>query len=192
MPMGPPLARPVRPSRASWHSFPKYTDRLNWMSRSRIRNLGAFALISQTAEYALRAIVCLGASPGAAVTTQRIAETTHVPAGYLSQALQALKRAGLVVSHRGIGAGTRSLVRWRRRRFLMGLIPSMRPAEGAGRRGHCYSSTSIAQARRTSVGFGFRIVAGTACMSVGAFRDPVTSGGNVMVTQPFGPLIRLG
>jgi Rrf2 family protein len=62
-------------------------------------------MISQTAEYALRAVVCLGASPGAPVTTQQLAETTLVPAGYLSKVLQALGKADLVTAQRGLGGG---------------------------------------------------------------------------------------
>jgi Rrf2 family protein len=69
-------------------------------------------VISQTAEYALRAVVCLGASPGQPLTTQAIAAKTRVPAGYLSKVLQALGRAGMVDSQRGPHGGhvlTRSL-----------------------------------------------------------------------------------
>ncbi|MBI4578793.1 MAG: Rrf2 family transcriptional regulator [Planctomycetes bacterium] len=62
-------------------------------------------MISRTAEYALRAIVCLADKKGTPLTTQQIAETTRVPAGYLSKVLQALGRAGLVVSQRGLHGG---------------------------------------------------------------------------------------
>ena len=62
-------------------------------------------MISQTAEYALRAVVSLGASPGMAVTTQQLAGTTQVPADYLSKVLQALGRVGIVESQRGRGGG---------------------------------------------------------------------------------------
>jgi Rrf2 family protein len=62
-------------------------------------------VISQTAEYALRAVVCLGTSPGRPLTTQAIAERTKVPAGYLSKVLQALGRAGYVDAQRGLGGG---------------------------------------------------------------------------------------
>lgn len=69
-------------------------------------------MISQTAEYALRAVVCLGSSSPGSLTTQVIAERTCVPAGYLSKVLQALGRAGLVEAQRGLRGGyvlTRSL-----------------------------------------------------------------------------------
>ncbi|HOA72062.1 MAG TPA: Rrf2 family transcriptional regulator [Phycisphaerae bacterium] len=62
-------------------------------------------MISRTAEYALRAIVYLADQEGKALTTQQIAEATRVPAGYLSKVLQALGRAGLVVSQRGLHGG---------------------------------------------------------------------------------------
>lgn len=62
-------------------------------------------MISRTAEYALRAIVCLADQKGNALTTQQIAEFTRVPAGYLSKVLQALGRAELVVSQRGLHGG---------------------------------------------------------------------------------------
>jgi Rrf2 family protein len=62
-------------------------------------------MISRTAEYALRAIVCLGANAGTPLTTEQVAEQTRVPAGYLSKVLQALGRAGLVASRRGLHGG---------------------------------------------------------------------------------------
>lgn len=66
-------------------------------------------MISQTAEYALRAMVYLaGCSHDASKvsqTTQQIADATQVPVGYLSKVLQALSRAGLLVSQRGLGGG---------------------------------------------------------------------------------------
>src|SRR6185312_12271399 len=61
-------------------------------------------MISQTAEYALRAIVYL-AGQGEPQTTQQIATTTRVPAGYLSKVLQSLARSGLVHSQRGLHGG---------------------------------------------------------------------------------------
>jgi len=61
-------------------------------------------MISQTAEYALRAIVYL-AGQETPQTTQQIAAITRVPAGYLSKVLQALARSGLVHSQRGLHGG---------------------------------------------------------------------------------------
>ncbi len=62
-------------------------------------------MISRTAEYALRAVVVLGSSPGGPLTTHQIAEQTRVPSGYLSKILQALGRAGLVEAQRGLRGG---------------------------------------------------------------------------------------
>jgi len=62
-------------------------------------------MISQTAEYALRAIVTLGSSPDWPVTTKQIAAGTKVPGGYLSKVLQALGKAGLVEAQRGLHGG---------------------------------------------------------------------------------------
>lgn len=61
-------------------------------------------MISQTAEYALRAMVFL-AMRSAAATGQEIAETTKVPPGYLSKIMQQLVKSKLVNSQRGIGGG---------------------------------------------------------------------------------------
>jgi Rrf2 family transcriptional regulator, nitric oxide-sensitive transcriptional repressor len=62
-------------------------------------------MISQTAEYALRAIVFLAMNPEQAHTTQKISNGTKVPAAYLSKVLQSLSRAGIVQSQRGFGGG---------------------------------------------------------------------------------------
>jgi Rrf2 family protein len=62
-------------------------------------------MISQTAEYALRAAVVLGSQPDRPLTTQEIAKASRVPAGYLSKVLQALGRAGLVEARRGLRGG---------------------------------------------------------------------------------------
>ena len=62
-------------------------------------------MTSQTAEYALRAVVWLASRPERALSTQGISAATKVPAGYLSKVLQGLARAGLVVSNPGRGGG---------------------------------------------------------------------------------------
>jgi Rrf2 family protein len=62
-------------------------------------------VISQTAEYALRALVYLYGEHGAARTVAQIAETTMVPAGYLAKIMQGLSRARLVKSQRGVHGG---------------------------------------------------------------------------------------
>ena len=62
-------------------------------------------MLSSTAEYALRAVICLAQHPGKALTTGQIAQVTKVPANYLSKVLQELGRAELVSSLRGIHGG---------------------------------------------------------------------------------------
>lgn len=62
-------------------------------------------MTSQTAEYALRAVVWLASRPEKALNTGQISKVTKVPAGYLSKVLQALARAGLVISTSGRGGG---------------------------------------------------------------------------------------
>jgi Rrf2 family protein len=62
-------------------------------------------LFSQTTEYALRAIAFLATDPANPMTSQQIADKTRVPIGYLAKVLQALGRAGLVVSQRGLHGG---------------------------------------------------------------------------------------
>ncbi len=62
-------------------------------------------MISQTAEYALRAVVFLAMNSGKAHTNHQISTTTKVPAAYLSKVLQSLVKAQLVHSQRGLGGG---------------------------------------------------------------------------------------
>jgi Rrf2 family transcriptional regulator, nitric oxide-sensitive transcriptional repressor len=62
-------------------------------------------MISQSAEYALRAMVYLAQHNTSAHTTQVIAAATKVPAGYMSKVLQGLGRVNLVDSQRGLGGG---------------------------------------------------------------------------------------
>ena len=62
-------------------------------------------MISQTAEYALRAVVHLAATPEKACATGEIAEATQVSPGYLSKVLQSLGRGGIVSSQRGPTGG---------------------------------------------------------------------------------------
>jgi Rrf2 family protein len=62
-------------------------------------------MISQTVEYALRAVVHLASSSPSPRTTDQIATATRVPKAYLSKVLQRLTSAGVVHSQRGIGGG---------------------------------------------------------------------------------------
>jgi Rrf2 family protein len=75
----------------------------------KVRNSGSAAeggaLLSRTAEYALRAVVRLAAHGGQAQTAQQVAAATGVPAGYLAKILQRLARRGIVASQRGLRGG---------------------------------------------------------------------------------------
>src|ERR1700752_3406450 len=63
-------------------------------------------MFSKPVEYALRAVVHLAYSVPEGRTTDQIAEATRVAhRAYLSKVLQKLSRAGLVLSHRGVGGG---------------------------------------------------------------------------------------
>jgi Rrf2 family transcriptional regulator, nitric oxide-sensitive transcriptional repressor len=62
-------------------------------------------MLSQTAEYALRATVFLGREHPRTRTTREIAAATAVPSGYLAKILQALCRKGVIRSQRGVGGG---------------------------------------------------------------------------------------
>ncbi len=63
-------------------------------------------ITSQTAEYVLRALVCLASRRNGGPTLAReIAGETEIPLNYLSKLLYELKRAGLVASVRGKTGG---------------------------------------------------------------------------------------
>lgn len=63
-------------------------------------------MISQTSEYALRAIVHLAAREEASpASAQEISEATRVPVGYLQKILRTLSRHGMVTAQRGSGGG---------------------------------------------------------------------------------------
>ena len=64
-------------------------------------------MISQTAEYALRAVACLAVHPADSQTTRQIAVTTRVPIPYLSKVIQSLARAGILHSQKGLHGGVR-------------------------------------------------------------------------------------
>ena len=63
-------------------------------------------MFSQTAEYAIRAVVWLAdRTEQRPLDVRSIAAGTQVPPSYLSKVLQELSRAGLVSSRRGVGGG---------------------------------------------------------------------------------------
>lgn len=62
-------------------------------------------MISQTSEYALRAVVHLAQRGDKPAVAQDISEATKVPVGYLHKILRQLARAGILVAQRGVGGG---------------------------------------------------------------------------------------
>ncbi len=64
-------------------------------------------MLQKTAEYALRAALCLARSPGRSLSRREIAAGTRIPPRYVYKVLQALVRAGIVTSEVGRGGGYR-------------------------------------------------------------------------------------
>jgi len=62
-------------------------------------------MLSKTAEYALRAVACLGSQVGEPASADHLADQTQVPRRYLTRVLQDLAAAGLVQSRPGPGGG---------------------------------------------------------------------------------------
>ncbi len=62
-------------------------------------------MLSKTAEYALRAIVCLATPPEGPKSADVLAKATKVPRSYLHRVLQDLAAADLVQSRPGPGGG---------------------------------------------------------------------------------------
>ena len=62
-------------------------------------------MLSQTAEYALRAIVTIAQNEATGKTAHDIARESRIPLDYLSKVLNSLARAGIVNSQRGRGGG---------------------------------------------------------------------------------------
>lgn len=62
-------------------------------------------MISKTAEYALRAICCMGGQPEHLLPADTLAEQTQVPRRYLTRVLQDLCAASIVRSRPGPGGG---------------------------------------------------------------------------------------
>ena len=62
-------------------------------------------MLSQTAEYALRAMSCLAYHPDVLTPTPTLATMTRVPSNYLAKVLQLLAQANLIQGRRGVGGG---------------------------------------------------------------------------------------
>ena len=62
-------------------------------------------MLSKTAEYALRAVTCMGSQPEKPASADYLADKTKVPRRYLTRVLQDLAAADLVRSRPGPGGG---------------------------------------------------------------------------------------
>jgi Rrf2 family protein len=62
-------------------------------------------MLSQAAEYSLRAVCCLADHAGRSLTIRQIADLTSAPTGYLAKVLSLLSRAGIVAAQRGVNGG---------------------------------------------------------------------------------------
>ena len=85
-------------------------------------------MISQTVEYALRAVVHLAGEAPAPRTTDQIAEATLAPRAYLSKVLQSLAKAGLVHSQRGQGGGM-TLTKTPRELTILEVVNAVEPIQ---------------------------------------------------------------
>jgi Rrf2 family protein len=83
-------------------------------------------MLSQTVEYALRAVVHLADHAPEGRTTDQIAAATRVPKAYLSKVLQSLARGKIVHSQRGLGGGM-SLTRPPERLTLLEVVNAVEP-----------------------------------------------------------------
>ena len=64
-------------------------------------------MLSQTAEYALRAMVCLATDDDDYVAAYVLAKRSHTPRNYMEKILPGLSAAGLIETRRGFGGGHR-------------------------------------------------------------------------------------
>lgn len=86
-------------------------------------------MISQTIEYALRAMTMLAAAPvGTSETSESIATRTKVPQGYLSKVLRDLVVAGLISSQRGPNGGF-TLARLASQVSLLDIVEAVDPLQ---------------------------------------------------------------
>lgn len=85
-------------------------------------------MLSQTVEYALRAVVQLASIAPRASTTAELAVVTQVPQAYLAKVLQALVKAGIVASQRGASGGV-SLARPAEKLTILDIVNATDPIQ---------------------------------------------------------------
>jgi len=85
-------------------------------------------MLTQTVEYALRAMACLAFNPDELTPTPTLAEQTKVPASYLAKVLQMLSAGDLITGRRGVGGGYK-LTRPAKEISLLDVINVVDPVE---------------------------------------------------------------
>lgn len=91
--------------------------------------------ISKKAYYGLRAVLALFQA-NKPLSIHGLAEAEHLPEGYLEKILQSLRRAGIVVAHKGVSGGytlahkTRELNVWDVLRELDSPMKTVAPTKG--------------------------------------------------------------
>ena len=83
------------------------------------------AMISQTEEYALRAMTCLAFRHPTYITRDQLFDVTQVPHAYLPKIMLELNRTGLIRSQRGQNGGY-ALIQHPRNISLLKIIKSVR------------------------------------------------------------------
>ncbi len=84
-------------------------------------------MLSKTAEYALRAVVCLASREGQPASADVLAEKTKVPRRYLNRVLQDLSRAGLVSSRSGPGGGYELAKETKQKHTILDVVNAVAP-----------------------------------------------------------------
>lgn len=83
-------------------------------------------MLSQTLEYALRAVVFLAKAAPRTRTTEEIAREMHIPQAYLKKILQNLSGAGIVRTRRGNRGGV-ALARHRQDLTILDVVNAVAP-----------------------------------------------------------------
>jgi Rrf2 family protein len=85
-------------------------------------------MLPKTAEYALRAVVCLGIEAGRSLSADHLAKVTKVPRRYLNKVLQELVDDGLIRSQPGPGGGY-ALAKSLQRISILDVVRAITPLE---------------------------------------------------------------
>ncbi|MFA4982446.1 MAG: Rrf2 family transcriptional regulator [Candidatus Omnitrophota bacterium] len=78
---------------------------LRWYHFNNQNSGGEVKLLTRNTDYAVRAVIFIAGKNGEIVSTAEMIRALKIPTPFLRKILQALSRAGVVVSQRGIGGG---------------------------------------------------------------------------------------